>query len=411
MKRKIVFTFFDSSEMGGVQALFIRLAKFLQKECDVFVLEASSRSCFREFLWRDKVTFIKFCFRRVVLPSDAVVVMTPADVVLCGYMEGENIRFLFWDLNLKVQTDVGMFRFLALLERRYRLGLEAKTRKFLMRLISPTLYSRLEDFFKTLNKKQGLICMLKGGYRSSLNSFDIKIQEKVVPICVELGGFVEPNRNTDYIRVCWLGRFCDFKYPAIKGIIEELHKFCRKYPKRNVHLDLVGYGSYENKIKRDCARYALDNFITEFRGGITEKALKVYLRNNVDLLCAHGTSVLEGARFGVPSVICSGGCDSKENPKYLWLYEAEESCLGDIRGFRGGETLEGVLNELFRSPKTIARKCYECVAKYYDVTVVAPKFLSAVQETEVTLEDIKKTKITKHTFLKKVDYLRINFPG
>ena len=73
MKRKIVFTFFDSSEMGGVQALFIRLAKFLQNECDVFVLEASSHSCLREFLWRGKVTFIKFCFRRVVLPSDAVV--------------------------------------------------------------------------------------------------------------------------------------------------------------------------------------------------------------------------------------------------------------------------------------------------------------------------------------------------
>jgi hypothetical protein len=397
--------------MGGVQALFIRLAEFLQNECDVFVLEASSRSCFCEFLWRDKVTFIKFCFRRVVLPSDAVVVMTPADAVLCGYMEGENIRFLFWDLHLRVHSDVGIFRFLALLEKRCRLGLEVKTRKFLMRLISPTLYSRLEDFFKTVNKKQGLICMTNEGYRSSLDSFDIKIQEKVVPLCVELGDFVEPNLNADYIRVCWLGRFCDFKYPPIESIIEELHKFCRKCPKKSVHLDLVGFGNYENKIRRDCERCALDNFFTEIKGVIKGKALEVYLKNSVDLVCAHGTSVLEGARFGIPSVICCGGYDSKEAVTFLWLYKARESCLGELRGFGGEKTLEGVLNELLRSPKTIARKCYEHVAKYYDMTVVVPQFLSAVQETEVTLEDIKKTKITKNTFLKKVDYLRINFPG
>ena len=407
MKCKVIFLFSGSNTIGGIQTLFIRLAKFLQNKCDVFILDANLRSVFYEFLERDKVTFLQFHVSETTLPDDAVVVMVSTDVVLCGSMRGKNIRFLFWDLNLRAPFYIGVFRLLEALERRCRLGLTAKMRKFLMRLMSPILYLRLKDFYKTANKKQGLICMMNGGYRDSLNSLDMKIQEKIVPVCVELGDFVEPNLNADYIRMCWLGRFCDFKYPAIKGIIEELHKFCQKYPKKGVHLDLVGFGSYENKIRRDCARYALDNFVAEIKGEIKGKELEVYLRNNVDLVCAHGTSVLEGARFGVSSVICSGGYDSKESVKYLWLYEAEESCLGDIRGFRGEKTLERILNEFYQSSEIISRKCYEHVAKYYDVAVVAPKFLSAVQETELTLEDIKKTKITKHTFLFRVlDFLR-----
>ena len=408
MKLKIVFFFFGTKHIGGVQTLFIRLAKFLQNKCDVFISDVSQSGVFYDATKGNNITFLKFSFGGVTLPNNAVVVTPVEFCVFAGCLRGENLRFLFWDVYPGNMTSVSFFRFLSFFKRTLRLGLSVRTEKFLMQLIDLPLYLRLRSLCKTMSEKQGLVYMTKdenNAYNEGL--WGMKIREKVVPVCVELGDFVELNRNTDYIRVCWLGRFCDFKYPAIKDIIEELHKFCQKYPKRNVHLDLVGYGSWENKIRRDCARCALDNFVTEIKGEIRGKALEVYLKNSVDLVCTHGTSVLEGARFGIPSVICCGGCESKEDVKYQWLYKSEESCVGNLRGFKGEETLEKFLNELCQSPDIIGRKCYEHVAKYYDVTVVAQKFLSAVRETELTLEDIKKTKITKHTFLfRALDFLR-----
>ena len=89
MKLKIVFFFFGTKHIGGVQTLFVRLSKFLQHECDVFILDVSQSGVFYDMLKERNVTFLKFSFGDVILPDNAVVVTPVGWVVWTGRLRGK----------------------------------------------------------------------------------------------------------------------------------------------------------------------------------------------------------------------------------------------------------------------------------------------------------------------------------
>lgn len=264
----------------------------------------------------------------------------------------------------------------------------------------------LKAFYQIANEKQALIYMANDNIIFDEDYFDIKLKENIIPLGLEIKEPIKLSMNSNYIRACWLGRFVGFKYNAIKNVIVSLHDFCQKHSEITVHLYLIGYGDFENQIRQDCQTYALDNFIPEIKGGMIGDTLQTYLQNNVDLLCAHGTAILEGAKYGIPSLICTGGL-GKKAITYLWLYDAPEYYTGSMYYNPKGYAMETALQELIRSYNEIGQKCYEHCDKHFNFTNITFKFLEAVKNTHLTLEDLKETKIAQHLFWgKKIERIR-----
>lgn len=406
MKPRLVFFFLANESPGGIEMLWIRLAKALQQEYDVYILDNCKTSIFRKLLKDDNVSFLDFNFKGTTLPDNVVVVAPLNYPNLAGCLNGKNVKFLFWSFYEKSALCVETYRWLHLFENKFQINFSRKTEKFFMKLMNPVLYKHLKAFYQIANKKQALIHMAKDNIIFDEDYFDIKLKENIIPLGLEIKKPIKLNMNPNYIRACWLGRFVGFKYNAIKNVIVGLHDFCQKHPEITVHLDLIGYGDFENQIKQDCLDYACSNFIPEIKGKMIGDTLQTYLQNDVDLLCAHGTAILEGAKYGIPSLICTGGI-GKKGISYLWLYDALEYYTGSMYYNPKGYTLETALQELIRSYTKIGQKCYEHCDKHFNFTKIIRKFLETVENTQLTLDDLKETEVTRHSFwVKKIEKIR-----
>lgn len=69
--------------------------------------------------------------------------------------------------------------------------------------------------------------------------------------------------------------------------------------------------------------------------------------------------------------------------------------------------METALQELIRSYTKIGQKCYEHCDKYFNFAKIIRKFLEAVENTQLTLDDLKGIEITQHSFwIKKIERIR-----
>lgn len=399
MKGKLVFFFLANEFAGGIEMLFIRLAKILQQEYDVFILDNCKTSIFHALLKDDNVSFLNFDFKGTNLPDNAVVVAPLNYPNLVGCFKGKNLKFLFWSLYEKSALCMETYRWLHLFENKFQINFSEKTEKFLMRLMNPVLYKHLKVFYKIANEKQALIHMVKDNIRFDEAYFDIKLKENIIPLGLELKAPIQLNMNPSHIRACWLGRFVGFKYNAIKNIIVDLHNFCKENPKITIHLDLIGYGDFENQIKQDCLNYTRDNFIPKIKGPIIGEALQTYLQNKVDLLCAHGTAILEGAKYGIPSLVFSHGY--KQQLKQRWIFEYKAGEVGSMINNFGISTQEAIA-QLLTNNKLIGKKCYEHFYENFNIKLCKKLLTEHINQTRLSLKALKQTKITRHVFWTKL---------
>lgn len=120
-----------------------------------------------------------------------------------------------------------------------------------------------------------------------------------IPISTEKYGVDIPvqNRIGNIVRFCWLGRLDEEKYKNILTYMNELESINRDY---NVSLSIIGVGPMEKRIQKDALKYSYPiNFVGEKR----EENLDCFIRNNVDIGLASGTSSMEFALRKVPVII------------------------------------------------------------------------------------------------------------
>lgn len=105
---------------------------------------------------------------------------------------------------------------------------------------------------------------------------------------------LEFSLKKEVYNILWIGRFVDFKFTGIMNIL----KFVKQY--KNFQLTMIGYGPYEKKIKRYIKKNNLQN--VKLPGPIEPEEIKRIVKG-MDIGYATGTSVLEIARYGIPTII------------------------------------------------------------------------------------------------------------
>lgn len=408
--KKIVFFILADHRMGGIQNLFIRLIRVLLKENIKIYTLCKKNNIISQYFSQKEVTHITFELEKTILPDNATIILPFNYCNLVKFLHGKNLKFLFWSLYDKSALTIEIYKFINFFSFYFRKYLSPQVEKKIMRLMNLFLWRRLRHFFELANKKNALVYMEKAHVFINENHFDLVLKPNILPLGIDVPAY-KPKKlqNPKFISICWLGRLVDFKVYVLQDLIFKINNFCKKNSNQRIRLYIIGVGNYYNQVKRWTIEYKLDNFDMLMMGQIHGDQLNQFLSEKVDLLCTNGTAILEGAKLGIPSLLIERNLKHySQGIKCIWLFKCnKEGYVGSMEPHDlPYGSIEDALCDLLND-SNIGSKCYQHVHDHFNIKTIKDKFIQAVNNTNLSQEDIISTGITRNTFwFKVIFYMR-----
>lgn len=323
---KLSFLFFlPSRTLGGYETLFANAAEYLNKNIgyDVVFVDFSD-GISHELIKEKSIEFFDYNEKsKIYKTSNHLIVFFP--VTLSSELPdfiGKSVRYICYFAH---PSSIDWLQF--------RSGINDK---------------EIIKYLKKLQDINSLYFMCNSCYEAANKYFHPK--KSYIPVFSKIQNFYKENinkkgNNKKNIKIMWLGRLDDDKYYSLSKLIMNLSKLTRKF---NLELNIIGSGSCEEKIINDCKSH---NIKYIFHGRIRRVLLDDILIKNSDIIFAMGTSVLEGAKLKIPSVMTQINEETKfGSNNYMWLYDAKEFELSVNKSqekfFKNRiKTLEEILDE------------------------------------------------------------------
>jgi len=201
-----------------------------------------------------------------------------------------------------------------------------------------------------------------------------------------------PDREGPPVNLAWLGRVTSGKMHMLLRVLEDAAAYAETRG-RPLRFHVIGEGDMEDVLRKQAPRSPL----LEIRmvGSLIGEALEEYLRRNVDVMFAMGTSNLESARLGIPSVLV----DAAFNPlpagyRYRWLFESSGYSLGRIVSPRAlppnpytfADLMEAVATASDR--RSLGERCRAYYLRHHSMNEVAATLLASASQTELRFGDL-----------------------
>ena len=199
-----------------------------------------------------------------------------------------------------------------------------------------------------------------------------------------------PNGN----KITYIGRGNDdWKiYPVIK-VLQDLNRLDRNYT-------FVICTDSEYRFKELIAKHLPQNAVTiDFKVGLFGHELDKYLLENSWLHISMGTSALEGAKLGIPTILIDYSKSLfPENYVYKWLFESKGYSLADELHPETpveGKPLIEMIN-LIQDPASYQRisdSCYNYLVENHSISSFVDRMIDYCEKSEMTIQDYSKTSI------------------
>lgn len=313
---KTVCFFLPSKSVGDYQFLFMRLAKYFSKilKLNVFYVDEVDGYVSSQ-LQKTAVKIIKYTGQKTItLPDNTTVITAVTWAYQMPKFIGKDIKLFFWIAHLKSLLS---------LQRRIKVP-----------------FARVKSFSKLLGIKDGYCLVDLSNYlavKKQLGSaFNLK--ERYTPI------FTYPKQTiTNYslvdakeINCAWLGKLDSDRIYSLINLLEGLYQYKTALKKR-VHV--VGTGDSYHLVDEN--RYS-DRIEIVKLGVMTDRKLDNYLTKNVDVMFAMGTSMLEAAALGIPTVNLVSSDGDGLSDKCVWLSDCRKYTLGAYE-----DLIQQVTNNIF----------------------------------------------------------------
>lgn len=381
--------------VGGVSLLFLRVAEFLAQrglaEChlvdyaDGFMAKNLRDSCVILETYQDHDS-------PVVIPPGAIAVfqsMTPWSI-FPGIRIDPDSRILFW--NCYPFNLIPVFPGL----RRTMQHRPALARLILASLLRP-YRQKMRRLVDVMLAKDALVFMDSTNVNTTCRYLGITIPKPhYLPIPVPVS---EDKRailmGRDFhghgLRVVWVGRVVDFKFFILQRSLIELDRLQPRLG-MEIRITLVGSGNYLQALSEVVSR--LPHLRCEFVDHVAPGDLDEFLISRADLLLAMGTSALEGARLGIPTLLL----DVAHGPVsadyvFRWLYERQGYTLGNIISdddyVSGNTSLADRIDKLISNFPQISARCRNYFTDHHEMSSVGGKLLEILENTSCTYGDMQ----------------------
>lgn len=297
---------------------------------------------------------------------------------------GKNVRLAFWSTH----PEDGI-KILPLFNLFYKKN--EPYRRIIANLTTPIQKAKTKKFFEVGTMRKGIIWMDNCNYDYNKYFYDLKgTLHTYWPLITS--DPLAPIRNNYKIinerpiNICILGRVIDFK---IIPLFDLLPTIVSIKPKIKFHI--IGTGEFVDALKN---KFDHLGFKYNFIGHIPKDQLDFELLK-YDIILGMGTSVLESAKLGIPSMVMNGSY-SKLKPqdlKYEWLYNCPPGFVGEEISFKNNNILTRdfitLFEEFYYKNETIGNACYKHWEKYYSQHSFLSKVTQDLSENTMYYHEIK----------------------
>ena len=414
MSNSICF-YFPYLEDSGVPVLFYRMANAIaQKRSDisVYVIDYENGAMARNLLPLNNLKLIVFeKYIKVSIPQDSVLIMQ----TFAPYYWPEELelsreqRLCFWNLHpqnlIPSLLPISFLRELPM----NNFGVYQFTSVFYKRL-----FSNLRGYVHLLLDTDSLYFMDKSNldFTSKYLFIDIKNQH-YLPVPA-LSSEIEMISNEKFlldetIHVGWVGRLCDFKSYILVYAINKLSEIADRFNNKKFVYHIVGDGPYLKYIKNNIKVCNAVSVI--FHGSLPHDKLDHFINSNFDIITAMGTSALEGAKLGKPTILLDAIFkEVKKDYKFRLLYNTKEFDLAHFITESdyedGNDSLFRIINEILSDYALHSNKSLEYFRSNHSIENVSDMLIKKVLNSKLIFSMINPSVLKKSIALRLYNKIR-----
>lgn len=219
------------------------------------------------------------------------------------------------------------------------------------------------------------------------------LQYEILQIPIEIKSKIQRNiiSNSVY-NIAYIGRAIKWKILPFIHLIEDIIRI-----KMNnniiIHLFSDDCKSFFDYLDQYNIKVPNNIKIIEYNNYSSDE-IKNVLSSNVDILFAMGTSLLEGASIGIPTIILDPAYEPlPKDYKYRWLHEENANSLGlptwiipNVNGF----PLYGVFDMVYNKNKFnfLSEKAYEYVIANHSIELISDRLIQLSTITNLKFKDL-----------------------
>ncbi|MCK7558111.1 hypothetical protein MKQ70_25135 [Chitinophaga sedimenti] len=383
-KRSIYF-YYPSKVLGGAEVLFATVAKALTiRGFDVTIVDHTDGIYSLLTVDSDvKIIGVNEPIRR-----DAIIILPPVGLKKFSRLAtvDKNAKVLFWFIHPynglkiipRIPPDI-QYSYPSLLRR-------------INKYIFPRYYHAFRELMKMAMKNNGVTFMDEENYFINREFFSLGNEQPTytpIPVSRLLELDDKPGVVRTKITVAYIGRLSDFKIPILKYIISELGLL---EGGSQVRLEIIGDGKSKGDVASFAKRYV--GLEVVFKGAIPHSELSGYIRKNVDLLFAMGTSALEGGAMMIPTCLLDASYSKVSNYKFRWLFQTTGYTLGRMMNYRRKRiinqyTIAEMLDQVRVDKRRLGLECYRYVRAHHTLDVVVNKLELAITRGDFSFKVLK----------------------
>lgn len=389
IEKKIIFCF-PYKKIGGVSLLFARIAKYLKNNANykVAVVDYIDGCLAKNSKGVELIEYSDD--NQVVIPGNSILIlqsMTPWSI-FPSLNISDSTKMLFWTCY--------PFNFIPTVPLIKEQMLESRSLgKFILNSILIIQKQKIIKFINTLSKHESLVFMDGTTHKVTESYLGISINNpSFLPITTVTPNNIKQNKKFDkqniVINCAWLGRIVDFKVYSLIKSINDLSSYAVNN-KANIVFHIIGNGAKLDYLK---SRIKLNNFITlKYLSNIEPDDLNSYLIDNIDLMFAMGTSALDSAKLGLPTVLLD--ISYKELPStylYKFLHETIKYSLGDMLNLsssNGTYSIKEVIDILVNNYKELAEDSIKYFSNNHSIDKISDKLISFCSSSTIEYKYIK----------------------
>jgi len=386
--KKIIFCFPYKKGAGGVNMMFMRLASYLSKQkYDVALVDYIDGDMAKN---KDKnVDLIPyFDDNEVLIPTNSILIfqtMTP------------------WSLypSLKIQDSTHIF-FITTLPANFYPVLPGVLRNIMYeggiiaKLFWSTLllneYKKSKKFLKFIEVKNSHALLDLDIVCNLMKSLDTKIDNpKLLPLFsqdVEENEFLKKDiKDSNILNFGWVGRLADFKINILNHTMQNAFEYANS-EKERINFVVVGDGEYSDQLFAEESEY----FSIAKISYVKPSELNHFMLT-LDMLFAMGTTALDGAKLGVPTVRLDYSYSQiPKNYKYKFFHE--------VRGYSMGERIESscfanglhdfedLINIFNQDEKQLSELGFDFYKSHHSIDSSSNLLLNYIQESSLRWSDL-----------------------
>jgi hypothetical protein len=235
--------------------------------------------------------------------------------------------------------------------------------------------------------------MDSANYNHTINFYNLELENPInfLPIACSNGSFRDYSavNSKSTLNISWVGRICDFKINSLNLLIRSLSNSARNL-RQKVVLYVIGTGSEENNIEIN--NYLNDYFEIVVLGSLSKIKLDEFLYSNIDINASMGTSILESAKFGIPSIVLDfDNKNIKSNYSYRWLHETINYDLGHFitnDDYLGNNTMDKMIVQFIKEREIISKMVYDYYTENHSLESVSKRLYMSISKTKLIYSNI-----------------------